>query len=156
MPTEVRLEVFAHELAQIVESVFATMLTLEVEMCETPWFAAQDRLTAAVHLAGDWNGAVLVECGRGQACRFAGRFLSKDPPKAVDDVVLDALGELANMIGGNLKRVLSPGIRLSMPAVVDGSDYSLRICGAGAQDRRAFQCAEGIFWITIMTSKTPG
>jgi chemotaxis protein CheX len=62
-----------------------------------------DRLTSAVHLAGDWNGAVLLECDRRQACRFAGRFLSMDPSDTVDDVVRDVLGELANMIGGNLK-----------------------------------------------------
>lgn len=155
MPTEVSLEVLPSELAQIVESVFATMLSLEVCRDETPWFAGEDRLTAAVHLAGDWNGVVLLECSRGQACTFAGRFLSEAPPTVVDDVVRDTLGELANMIGGNLKCILSRGIRLSMPSVLEGSDYSLRVCGAKVQERLAFQCAEGLFWITILTTKAP-
>jgi chemotaxis protein CheX len=105
-------------------------------------------------LTGDWNGAVLLECDRGQACRFAGRFLSMDPPETVDDVVRDVLGKLANMIGGNLKCVLTRGIRLSMPAVVDGSDYSLRVCGAEVRERLAFQCAEGLFWITVLTTRS--
>jgi len=87
-----------------------------------------------------------------QACEFAGRFLSMDPPELVDDVVRDVLGELANMIGGNLKCVLSPGIRLSMPSVVDGSDYSLRLCGAAERRQLAFQCDEGPFWITLVTA----
>ena len=139
--------------AQIVEAVFANMLSLEVSKCGTPWFPGGDRLTSALHLAGDWNGAVLLECNRRQACRFAGRFLSIDPPEAVDDVVRDVLGELANMIGGNLKPVLTPGIRLSMPSVVDGCDYSLRVCGAKIQQRLAFQSAEGLFWITILTTR---
>jgi chemotaxis protein CheX len=154
MPTELSVEIHPNELAQIAESVFATMLSLEVAGGGTPWFPSGDRLTSAVHLAGDWNGAVLLECDRGQACRFAGRFLSQDPPETVDDVVRDVLGELANMIGGNLKCVLTRGIRLSMPSVVDGSDYSLRVCGAEVRERLALQCAEGPFWVTVLATRS--
>ena len=152
MPTESIIEILPAELAQIVESVFGTMMGLEAGECGTPWFPGGDRLTAAVHMAGDWNGAVLLECGQRQACQFAGRFLSMDPPGSVDDVVRDVLGELANMIGGNMKCVLTRGIRLSMPSVVDGSDYSLRVCGAKVRERLTFQCAEGLFWITVLAS----
>ena len=154
MPAELRVEIRPDELAEIVESVFGAMLRLPVEECATPWFPGGERLVSAVHLAGDWNGAVLLECDGGQACRFAGRFLSMDPPETVDDVVRDMLGELANMIGGNLKCVLARGIRLSMPSVVDGSDYSLRICGAAVRMRAGFQCAEGLFWVTILSTRS--
>jgi chemotaxis protein CheX len=154
MPTELKIQILPSELAQIAESVLGTMMSLEVGECGTPWFPSADRLTAAIHLAGDWNGAVLLECDRGQACRFAGRFLSTDPAETVDDVVRDVLGELVNMIGGNLKCVLTRGIRLSMPSVVDGSDYSLRVCGAEISERLAFQCAEGPFWITVLTTRS--
>jgi chemotaxis protein CheX len=147
-------EILPGELAQIVESVFATMLGLDVGECGTPWFPNGDRLTAAVHMAGDWNGAVLLECDRRQACQFAGRFLSAETPDTVDDVVRDLLGELINMIGGNMKSVLARGIRLSMPSVVDGSDYCVRICGAKVRERFAFQCAEGPFWITILATRS--
>jgi chemotaxis protein CheX len=153
VPTESNVEVLPSELAQIVESVFATMLSLEVRERGTPRFGGEDRVTAAVHLAGDWNGAVLLESDRQQACRFAGRFLSMDPPEAMDDVVRDVLGELANMIGGNLKCVLTKGIRLSMPSVVDGSDYGVRVCGAGVRERLAFECVEGPFWVTILATR---
>lgn len=154
MPTELSTELLTGAVAQIVKSVFETMTRLEVADCETPWFPGGDRLTSALHLSGEWEGAVLLECDRRQACQFAGRFLSIDPPGSVDDVVRDVLGELANMIGGNLKCVLTPGIRLSMPSIVDGSDYSLRVCGAEVRERLAFQCAEGPFWITILTKRS--
>jgi chemotaxis protein CheX len=154
MPAQLSVEILPTELAQIVESVFRAMLDLETEECGEPWFPSCDRLTAAVHMAGDWNGAVLVECNPGQACRFAGRFLSMDLPNKVDDVVRDVLGELANMIGGNLKCVLTQGIRLSRPFVVDGSDYSTRVCGAVIHNRLSFRCAEGLFWITVLTTRS--
>ena len=89
---------------------------------------------------------MLLECDRRQACRFAGALsLHGSVRRRVDDVVRDVLGELANMIGGNLKSVLSRGIQLSMPSVVDGSDYCLRVCGAEVRERLGFQCSEGAF-----------
>jgi chemotaxis protein CheX len=144
------VEILSNELAQIVESVSATMLRLKAREGRAQWFPGAERLTAAVHMGGEWNGAVLVECDRRQACRLAGRFLSMDPPDTVDDVVRDVLGELANMIGGNLKCVLTRGIRLSMPSVVDGSDYTARVCGAEIGDRLSFESPEGTFWVTVL------
>ncbi len=111
MLTETNIRLHPGELAQVVESVFRTMLTLEVTQSQAPWFPSEERLTAAVHLAGDWSGVVLLECDRWQACQFAGRFLSGDPPEKVDNVERDLLGELVNMIGGNLKCALGRGLR---------------------------------------------
>jgi len=141
------------EIAQIVESVFASMLRIDALPCDAPWFPSGERITSAVHLSGDWCGAVMIECDRSQACRFAGRFLSEDPPATVDNMVRDVLGELANMVGGNMKCVLTSGIRLSMPVVVDGVDYSMRVCGAEIGERVAFQCADGPFWVTVLAMK---
>jgi len=156
MTTETCPEIHPGELAEIVESVFGTMMNLTATECAEPWAPNRDRLTSVVHLAGDWSGAVLLECTRTQACRFAARFLSGDAPAAgedaLDDVVRDVLGELANMIGGNLKCVLTRGTRLSMPSVVDG-DYSLRVCGAEIRHRIAFRCDEGVFWATVLTTR---
>lgn len=153
MPSNLNIEILPNELTQIVEGVYVTMMGLDPAKGMVPWFPSTDRLTSAVHLGGDWNGVLLVECDKEQACRYAGRFLSMDPPGTVDDVVRDVLGELANMIGGNLKCVLSRGIRLSMPTVVDGSDYGLRVCRSEVRERLAFQCAEGPFWVTVLANE---
>jgi len=154
MPAEISLELLPSELTQIVESVYQTMLNLEADEGGIPWFPGADRLTAAVHLAGAWNGAVLLECDRREACLFAARYLSMDAREVVDDVVRDVLGELANVIGGNLKSALGSGIGLSMPSVVDGSNYSLRVCGADVHTRVAFRCADGFFWVTVLTMRS--
>jgi chemotaxis protein CheX len=135
-------KVNAEMVAQTVEAVFLAMMNLEVSPSETPWAPSQGQLTSAVHLSGVWNGALLFECDRQQACQFAGRFLSMDPPEAVTDDVRDVLGELANMIGGNMKSAVATGLSLSMPSVTDGSDYGLQVCGSQVQDRLAFDCAD--------------
>ena len=145
----------AEMVAQTVEAVFLNMMNLEVSPSDAPWAPSHDQLTSAVHLSGVWNGALLFECDRRQACQFAGRFLSMDPPEAVTDDVRDVLGELANMIGGNIKSAVAAGLSLSMPSVTDGSDYGLRVCGCEVQDRVAFECADGPFWVTLLAA-APG
>ena len=149
MQTEVSVEV----LAQIVQSVFTTMIGLEVSPSSALWNPVGDRLTSSVYLIGEWNGAVLFDCNPRQACQFAGRILSMDPPEIVDDDVRDVLGELANMIGGNMKCCMPAGVQLSMPTVMEGRDYDMRICGSQILERVAFQCAEGHFWVTVLATK---
>ena len=146
MLTEVSVEM----VAEIVKSVFLTMMDLEVVPSEVPSIPTGERLTSFVQLTGEWNGAVMFECTRHQACQLAGRILGMDAPEAVDDDVRDMLGELANMIAGNLKCTLAPGIRVSIPSVTDGTDYSLRVCGARLVCRAGFHSESGPFWISLI------
>jgi chemotaxis protein CheX len=146
-------EVSAEILVQIVQSVFVTMMGVDLSTCDMPWDHSGSRMTSTVYLAGDWNGAVMLECSPQQACQFAGLMLSIDTPKTVDDDVYDVLGELANVIGGNMKSGMSMGISLSMPSVMIGRDYAVRICGSEVKKRLAFQCDYGPFWVTVLAIK---
>jgi chemotaxis protein CheX len=150
MPTGSSIEVHLGELAQIVEYVFGTMMNVEVSESNQPWAIGPDQLTATVHLAGDWRGALALECALQQACGFAARFLSMPQPALVDDVVRDVIGELCNMIGGNLKCVLAGGLKLSMPSVVDGADHNLRVCRARTKERLVFDCELGAFSVLVL------
>jgi chemotaxis protein CheX len=143
-------EVSQDTVVEIVESIFSTMMEIDLSPSDLALSLTGERMTASVYLEGEWNGAVSLECNRSQACQFAGRFLSTDPPEVVDDDVRDALGELVNMIGGNVKSVLARDIRLSMPSVIDGHDYELRICGTQTRDVSAFQFFGGTFWVTVL------
>jgi chemotaxis protein CheX len=137
---------------QIVESVFTNMLGLEVYRCDALWGPDADRVTATVRLLGDWNETLLLECSHWQACHFAGRLLSADAPDTVDDDVRDALGELANIIGGNMKIGMARGLKMSMPSVTDDTDYGLRTRACEIESRLAFACVEGLFWVTLLAT----
>jgi len=155
MPACFSLDAYRDDLARVVESVFQTMIDLEVAVSDAPWARSPDTITAAVHFAGDWRGAALVECDAPQACHFATRFMGIALPATIDDDVRDAMGELANMVAGNLKSVLPRGVGLSMPSVVEGSDYTLRVCGAKAVERLIFSSALGAFRITLIEMLQP-
>jgi len=138
--------------ASIVQSIFTTMLELRVQKSERSTARHGARVTASVFLEGSWNGAVAIECTRKQACDFAGKFLCSDPPLEVDDDVRDVMGELANIIGGNFKSTLGPDVFLSVPSVIDGSDYEVRICGADKRNEVGFEYEGGDFIVTVRES----
>ena len=140
------------ELTEVVSSVFQTMVHLEAEPSYDVPPPRVEMITAAVYLAGHYQGALLLHCADWQACGFAGQYMGKTPPSRVDDDVLDVIGELANMLAGNLKGSLFPGSELSVPSVIRGTDTALRLCGSRPVQRAGFRTALGPFWVTMFAS----
>ena len=132
-------------LSEIVMAIFQSMLGLEVAPggpAGVP--AGQPRVVARVGFGGRSSGCLTLETGVEQARRFAGRFLRSEAP-ADDDTVLDIIGELINMICGNLKSTLAPGAVLSMPEVA-GAESPESSLEPGAR-RFTFSSDDGPFWI---------
>lgn len=150
MPVAINIDSYQSEVVQIVEDVFRTMLSLDMKPLPGSSSAAPGTLTAAVQFAGEWKGAVLLQCSPGQALVVTSRLIPGLVSVKVDADVRDALGELANMLGGNLKSVLPSGVALSMPTVVEGSDYALHVCGGNASKTLGFSSALGLFWVTLV------
>jgi len=140
------------ELNQVVSMVFETMLKLEAQSSLELPPPRGEMVTAAVFLTGAYRGAVLVHCPPWQACGFAAQYSGTTPPSQVDDDVLDVMGELANMVAGNLKSTLLPGTHLSIPSVTQGADSVPRLCGGRPIQRAGFQTPLGPVWVTMFTS----
>lgn len=149
-----RVEASSEMVEKIVTTVFTTMLDVEVSVADPTGTPSGDHLTAAVYSEGEWEGAVLLECNCEQASQFTGSLLGIDPPEEFNDDVRDAIGELANMIGGNIKSVIAPEDRLSLPSVVHGKNYEVCICGSEVNKRVGFRFDGGPFWITILGKRT--
>jgi chemotaxis protein CheX len=78
-------------------------------------------VSASVSVTGAWRGHVVVSCSEVASRKAAAALLSIDLDEVTDEDVADALGELANIIGGNVKSLLPEPSALSLPHVhVDG------------------------------------
>ena len=136
-------------ISQIAEAVFATMLELPIRATDPPSQDGRYELTAAVYYAGAWKGAVLLECSLAQAMDWGSRLMQIPAPVAAEDA-RDSLGELCNVLAGNLKPLLPHGVGLSTPSVVRGADYTLRICGDTLCERLHFADPWGDFRVTLI------
>jgi hypothetical protein len=143
------LDLYRDGIAQVAMSVYETMLDVHLHEPHGLPDAFDSSFTGAVYYAGSWKGALLIECTSQQAMDWSARFMSLTPPVTLDDA-RDGLGELTNVLAGNLKPLLPPGVGLSIPCVVQGSDYSLRICGGNLSEALYFEDGFGPFRITLV------
>lgn len=136
------------ELAAVTKNVFETMLGTGIEVL-TGWRQpGKFETTAFIALTGGWNGTLTVECSREQARCFASAMLGMSAEELEPADITDAVGEIANIVAGNLK-VLFPGARLGLPSVIQGTDYALRVCNAKPFSRAAFSSPWGPFQISL-------
>jgi chemotaxis protein CheX len=106
--------------------VFELMLSSQLTVSAT---AEEPNLeiTSMVGLAGQLCGVLSVRCSGKAAALMASKMLGIGEDK-VGAEMLDALGEVCNMVAGNFKNKiagLAEGCMLSPPTVITGNNYSL-------------------------------
>jgi chemotaxis protein CheX len=114
------------------ENVFSTMLGIEVKAgLATAQSATRDKdggVISFVGFAGQWSGSGTIRCSSHLACVISGKLLLTDF-ESVNEEVLDAIGEMTNMIIGNFKddaaQKLGP-LGLSTPTVICGDHFQAR------------------------------
>ena len=124
---------------QTVETVWATLLGLEVKRRATPSGDAEQGWFGSVRITGAWDGEVRVQCSPELAHRAAAILFAIDRAAANVAQAEDALRELANVTGGNLMEVLPGPSTLSMPSISNGADASAQTAGL-LLSRLYFEC----------------
>lgn len=101
---------------------------LEIDVPE----AVPVELSASVAVVGAWNGHLVVSCSRNGSRDVASAMLALPADELSADDIGDALGELANVLGGNVKSLLPAPSTLSLPRVGAGDDErwpgSVEVC----------------------------
>lgn len=125
---------YDQELEQIVQSVFATMLNLDVLRVDEPASPAEDWLLATVNIAGAWTGTAVLALSQSLAVEAAAAMLPTPSPEVGLADQQEVAAELVNMIGGNLKSLLPGPSFLSLPTIVSGRAFGLQVHDAELLD----------------------
>ncbi len=112
-------------------------------------------VSASVSIVGPWNGVVVVTTTAAGAARVAACLLALPVEDVSSLDVDDAIGELVNIVGGNVKSVMPGPGALSLPVVAQGRVH--------LGDSHAVQIAELLLsWrgelveLAVWTSRRPG
>ena len=145
------MEINPAEILQLAGTIWEATLGLPIEPEIAGAIGNRPRSTAAcIHITGAWNGAILLDCPADVARHAASIMFSTDPAKTSVSDMQDAVAELVNMLGGNFKALLPETCFLSLPAVVEGGDYSARVPGSKLLSRIDFSCDGNAVSITIL------
>lgn len=114
----------------VVEEVWSSFLGAEEPLLVGLPVELQTGWSAAVTVTGAWEGMVSIELPGAVAEEVCRRMLGVD--QTHDEDVADAVGELVNMIGGNIKSLMPGPSVLSLPVVAAGrvarSSDSTEVC----------------------------
>jgi chemotaxis protein CheX len=116
------------DLSAIAGQVWASYLDPEGEHPLIPGglTGAPSDVVASVSVSGGWSGHVVVSCSTTAAKQTAAAFLMMDAGDVSTDDVADVMGELANIVGGNVKSMLPSSSFVSLPQVVNGAEAGVR------------------------------
>jgi chemotaxis protein CheX len=103
------------EIHGIASSVWGDMLGLPLEAGAPA--VAPECICARVGISGAFSGTVTVELAVPLARRVAAALFAMSEDEVSDSEVSDAVGEVVNILGGNLKAMLPGPSALSLPTV---------------------------------------
>ena len=112
------------DLGEMVEQVWVSYLDPEGV---SPFVQNHDvkqlsEVHSTVSITGSWHGHLVYASSQHAARKAAAAFLAMEPDEVGLEDISDVLGELANIVGGNVKAMLPAGCFLSLPTVVLAPD----------------------------------
>ncbi len=121
----------------------------------TKSMALKESISGVIGLAGTHKGVLAIHIPNKVAMAITSAFLGMDVIEMNEDVE-DAVGELANMLGGNVKSILSENgrdISLSLPSTITGQNYDFQPTKEAERIIIPFHCAAGEFAIDLQLEK---
>lgn len=144
-----------------VSEVFRKMLGTEVRSIpiNTDAMSAEAHLASAVGFIGDMTGVVYVYASSTHASRMTSVMLEMGESEVQgDEMVNDAMGELANMIVGSVKAALvekGKSCVLTIPSIVRGSNISIEAISTATRRVLCFQCGDSQKLVVELMIKPP-
>ena len=115
---------------KVCKNVFHEFLGLDLE-AKLPYFMEKDEATewdvsGIIGLTGEARGAVVISMREELAIKLTS-ILTASEHSGLDADVVDAVGEIINIIAGNAKQELEEAFRLiiSLPTIVRGREHSI-------------------------------
>ena len=142
-------------LVQLMASVWETILQLpilardghngdEVRPGDLPLLAGR------IQIAGAWEGTVAMTGPRPFAAKCAAIMHGREPEELTEAEVRDGWGELANMVGGNLKALVPPVSRLGLPTVHEREVFGYEEEGSRVLNDVVFACLGQRVRLTVL------
>ena len=146
---------------KIIESakeIFSSMVMMEISVSGENMVESVpliESITGVIGLAGTHKGVLAIHIPNKVAMAITSSFLGMDVDEINEDVE-DAVGELANMLGGNVKSILSENgrdINLSLPSTITGQQYDFQPTKEAERIIIPFRCDAGEFSIDLQLEK---
>lgn len=145
------------DIHQVSSDIWTSIVGLDIEPGELGAPTTRETtLTGFINVTGSWEGTVTLECPSSLAVAGASAMFGMEPDELGSEEIEDALGELTNMTGGGLKALLPSPCQLSLPTVVEGMAYRVKLPGSHLLREVAFACEGEQLVVRVFASDAAG
>ncbi len=140
------------EISQLMRTIWEDFLELDISPNPDGPPASGEGLglTSCLHITGAWEGIVALRCSNALSRKIAGTMFGIEPNEATEEQIVDAVGELTNMTGGNLKALMKPPCRISLPIITMHSGGPIQVPGGKLLSEVAFIAAGENFVVSVL------
>ena len=140
--------------ANSTRSVFHTMLSMAVSAAEADpsMELSGSKVVGCVGFAGDVIGNICVHVSKEFGRVMAAAMMGMEVDEIEDDEINDVIGEVSNMVGGDMKSKLCDAgfpCVLSIPNVTSGRDFKIESKGWMRHEKIAFQHQEELSMVEV-------
>ena len=121
---------YIHPFIKVCKKVFQDLVGQTID-AKLPYLTEKDKvgewdISAVIGLTGEARGAVVISMKKELAIKLT-TLLTGTEYTGLEDDVVDAIGELVNIIAGNVKQELEEAFKLviSLPTIVKGKEHSI-------------------------------
>jgi chemotaxis protein CheX len=125
------MEQYIQPFINVCKNVFKDFVGIDL-VVDRPFFADKDSInewdiSAVIGLTGEARGAVVISMKKILAIKLTD-ILTGTAHEETDEEVVDAIGEIVNIIAGNAKKGLEETFRLviSLPTIIQGKGHAIK------------------------------
>jgi len=136
-------------------NIFGTTCKLAVTPHDETQVGNSDVVIAIISLVGQVEWSIFIGLPRATACACAARFAGFEIPFESGDMG-DAVGELANIIAGDVKaRLDARGVKadISLPMVIRAKDIQVLVQRNAMTLKQCYSSEPGPLWIGVTAGK---
>ena len=141
------------EIRQFVTDIWSTFLNMKVSPTETPFKPKGNGNTLAgcVQITGEWQGSVTIYAPKEIGKKVAATMYGLDQSEVDNKQIQDVIGEITNVLAGNIKLILPAPCSISLPCAAI-TDFNLHHPGSEILTAINFDC-EGLAFLVVMHYK---
>ncbi len=145
------MQFLEQEISEIAEATWQLMVGVEVRPgTRTATMAEPNEfVTGLVDITGAWNGVVSLHGSEPLVRVAAAVIFGKEERTVTGQDKLDAMYELTNIMGGNIKGLLPEPCQLSLPRVEEATVDCPDVRGAERLSHLAFNCQGQPMYLTL-------
>ena len=125
------MEQYIQPFIEVTKNTFLNFIGTEL-IVGRPFFQQKDAanewdISGVIGLSGEARGAVVIGMKEALALKLTD-MLTSTTHNAIDDEVVDAVGEIVNIIAGNAKKGMEEAFRLviSLPTIIQGKGHQIK------------------------------